>query len=260
MKKKKPLASKPKKSGADKLKNKVIPLGDPKSSLLKWDDGTTAHASIRKFAPSQTPNPKPPLARESFLENQQLDLDFMPADGRLRRERRLILREYIRSVRGKIFLLPMLPMHLERLVQQQRRSDFERESLEAVFGVGATWRDGLTFEAKHNFKDARFELSEQLLYFHIIGDDSELKRFTQAACRVRDFFERKTPWHKLRAALTLYGFAHESVNGCGNLPKRAIAEKALEKKGFKFPTNNRGRIYSGPYLSKFPLATPWEAA
>jgi hypothetical protein len=260
LQKKKVLVSKPKKNGADKLKNKLIPLGDPESSLLKWEDGTDA--SIRKFAPSQIPNPNPPTASESFLENQQLDLDFMPLDGATRRARANIARNMVFQINGKIIRRDD-PVEVDILKLQQVRGQAHLLELQQILGKKANWRDMLVLQARESPTDKK-ELSQRLISAFFYFNTIELKKFVEAAERAKKFKAEidklnQTPdqtkdYRKTRLALLEFGLQFEAKEG--KLPTKADGEIHAMSKGLPWPKgpNESKILWQSPYLSLWQRA------
>jgi hypothetical protein len=184
---------------------------------------------------------------------------FVPIDRIARRIRcALEVVGMLRLPGGRVFIPADTDSFVAAELHRQEEADAAAlEGLVAALGQGANWRDALILEA---MGDA--EASKELCYRRSKADAQkvswERSELDKAAARVKRFCQRG-PEHRAKLRAILFGLHHELEHG--RLPTRKATKDFLAREGITFPAaksgNNDGRFFNGPYLSKFPVGTPW---
>jgi hypothetical protein len=210
----------------------------------------------RKATPCPYPLAKAPTS--TAPTRTDYDADFIPILGPIRRARRDMLSVLFRRIEGKTYQLTADPFVAAELRRQEQSDEAALSALRAAFGRKANWRDALVFDAERR-KDDLAELKWLLAHAVITGDKNEIKAFAAASCRVAKL-KNGAEINMPRMFATLYGMHYERKHD--KLPTRAKTNREMEAAGIKLPAGgdydkNANRIYSGPYLSRFPKEKPW---
>lgn len=190
------------------------------------------------------------------------NLEYIPCDGPTRRARREMLRKFFLRSDSKIFQVKADSYTAEEFRRQERADEAGLAGIRAACGRSANWRDALIFEAKRKKADLD-ELEWLLAHAAITGDHNELNAFAKASRHVAKAHSKLI--NESRMFAVMYGIRSEIEHG--KLPTRAETVKAIQSAGINIPAsniykydNNANRIFSGPYLSRFPRAKPWSVS
>lgn len=187
-----------------------------------------------------------PAKREPLPTRTDFDHGYIPLDGKQRRARRGLLRQWAMTPD---------PFIAERLRwQDHRREQVELpyvEQLRFIFGKPMDWRTVICIEAKHD-SDSRQELADWLAGSAIENDADELAAFAKILTEIQ---KAKEPGPYVKTKVVALLFVLRCFDA-GVMPTKAQVREFLRAKKIRLPErNNEWRdLFDGPILGHLPQA------
>lgn len=186
-----------------------------------------------------------PAKREPLPTRTDFDHGYIPLDGKQRRARRGLLRQWAMTPD---------PLIAERLRWQENVEIPFREVIVSIYGKGSGWREAVLVEAKHD-PHAREELGLWLGSVASNGDQEEFSAFAKAISKLALVNEAGAINRKRLVAILFILRCWTEKRG---LPTQAKVREVLKSAGFEtegYTRNNEARtFFTGPILGTLPKA------